>query len=85
MSSRLPIGVATTNSVPGIRTGSLLYHWRMGIARQLKRLETVRHDRDQTRVDTALADLRNAAADPERYPVERIITFAGWLMREIAP
>jgi AcrR family transcriptional regulator len=23
--------------------------------------------------------------DPERYPVERIITFAGWLMREIAP
>ena len=23
--------------------------------------------------------------DPERYPVERIITFAGWLMRELAP
>ena len=23
--------------------------------------------------------------DPERYPVERIITFAGWLMQEIAP
>jgi AcrR family transcriptional regulator len=23
--------------------------------------------------------------DPERYPVERIVTFAGWLMRELAP
>ena len=23
--------------------------------------------------------------DPERYPVERIITFAGWLMRELSP
>jgi AcrR family transcriptional regulator len=23
--------------------------------------------------------------DPERYPVERIISFAGWLMRELSP
>ena len=23
--------------------------------------------------------------DPERYPVERIVSFAGWLMRELAP
>ena len=23
--------------------------------------------------------------DPERYPVERIVAFAGWLMRELAP
>ena len=23
--------------------------------------------------------------DPERYPVERIVGFAGWLMRELAP
>ena len=23
--------------------------------------------------------------DPGRYPVERIITFAGWLMRELSP
>jgi AcrR family transcriptional regulator len=23
--------------------------------------------------------------DPERYPVERIVTFAGWLMQELAP
>src|SRR5215212_5486338 len=35
-------------------------------ARQLKRLEQVRHDRDQAAVDSALAALREAAADPER-------------------
>ena len=34
-------------------------------ARQLKRLDQVRHDRDQSRVDAALAALREAAADPE--------------------
>src|SRR6476620_1144513 len=31
MSSRLPIGVATTNSVPGIETAALLYHWRIAM------------------------------------------------------
>src|SRR5438876_847673 len=31
MSSRLPIGVATTNSVPGMRRQRLLYHWRIGM------------------------------------------------------
>jgi len=35
-------------------------------ARQLKRLDQVRHDRDQSRVDAALATLEEAAADPER-------------------
>ncbi len=35
-------------------------------ARQLKRLEQVRHDRDQSRVEEALAALEAAAADPER-------------------
>jgi methylmalonyl-CoA mutase N-terminal domain/subunit len=35
-------------------------------ARQLKRLDQVRHDRDQARVDSALAALEEAAADPER-------------------
>src|SRR4051812_21927134 len=35
-------------------------------ARQLKRLDQVRHDRDQAGVDSALAALREAAADPER-------------------
>jgi methylmalonyl-CoA mutase, N-terminal domain len=35
-------------------------------ARQLKRLDQVRHDRDQTRVDEALRTLEEAAADPER-------------------
>ena len=35
-------------------------------ARQLKRLEQIRHDRDDARVDAALATLRDAAADPER-------------------
>jgi methylmalonyl-CoA mutase N-terminal domain/subunit len=35
-------------------------------ARQLKRLDQVRHDRDQAAVDDALAELRDAAADPER-------------------
>jgi methylmalonyl-CoA mutase N-terminal domain/subunit len=34
-------------------------------ARQLKRLEKVRHDRDQRAVDTALAQLREQAADPD--------------------
>jgi methylmalonyl-CoA mutase, N-terminal domain len=34
-------------------------------ARQLKRLEQVRHDRDQTAVDAALAKLAAEAADPE--------------------
>ena len=34
-------------------------------ARQLKRLDQVRHDRDQAAVDAALARLRDAAADPE--------------------
>ena len=34
-------------------------------ARQLKRLEQVRHDRDQAAVDAALARLRTEAADPE--------------------
>jgi hypothetical protein len=29
MSSRLPIGVATTKSVPGICRERLLYHWRI--------------------------------------------------------
>ena len=29
MSSRLPIGVATTNSVPGMIERGLLYHWRI--------------------------------------------------------
>src|SRR6476660_9114313 len=31
MSSRLPIGVATTKSVPGMNERSLLYHWRIGV------------------------------------------------------
>ena len=35
-------------------------------ARQLKRLDQVRHDRDQSRVDEALRTLEEAAADPER-------------------
>ena len=35
-------------------------------ARQLKRLDQVRHDRDQAAVDAALVELRTAAADPER-------------------
>ena len=35
-------------------------------ARQLKRLDRVRHERDQAKVDAALAELRQAAADPER-------------------
>ena len=35
-------------------------------ARQLKRLDQVRHDRDQARVDAALAALQEAAGDPER-------------------
>ena len=34
-------------------------------ARQLKRLDRVRHDRDQAAVDRALAHLRTEAADPE--------------------
>ena len=34
-------------------------------ARQLKRLDQVRHDRDQAAVDAALAELRAEAADPE--------------------
>jgi methylmalonyl-CoA mutase N-terminal domain/subunit len=34
-------------------------------ARQLKRLDTVRHDRDQAAVDTVLAKLAAEAADPE--------------------
>ena len=38
MSSRLPIGVATTNSVPGIERAALLYHWRI-CGRQLVRAE----------------------------------------------
>jgi AcrR family transcriptional regulator len=39
------------------------------------------------RVLSAISDegARLLLTDPERYPVERIITFAGWLMREIAP
>jgi hypothetical protein len=31
MSSRLPMGVATTNSVPAMRKERLLYHWRICI------------------------------------------------------
>ena len=34
-------------------------------ARQLKRLDRVRHDRDQAAVDRALAHLRTEATDPE--------------------
>ena len=34
-------------------------------ARQRKRLDQVRHDRDQARVDAALARVRSEAADPE--------------------
>ena len=37
-------------------------------ARQLKRLDQVRHDRDQAAVDAALARLAAEAADPERQP-----------------
>ena len=34
-------------------------------ARQLKRLDAVRHDRDQAAVDAALDKVRREAADPE--------------------
>ena len=39
------------------------------------------------RVLSAISDegARLLLTDPERYPVERIVDFAGWLMRELAP
>jgi AcrR family transcriptional regulator len=39
------------------------------------------------RVLSAISDegARLLLTDPDRYPVERIVDFAGWLMRELAP
>jgi methylmalonyl-CoA mutase, N-terminal domain len=42
-------------------------------ARQLKRLDQVRHDRDESRVEEALRTLEAAAADPERNLMPVII------------
>ena len=49
-------------------------------ARQLKRLDAVRHERDQAAVDAALDKVRREAADPEQnlMPtlVEAVSTYA---------
>ena len=59
-------------------------------ARQLKRLDTVRHDRDQAAVDTALTRLATEAADPEINLMPALIEAAsayatlGEMMRTLA-
>ena len=46
-------------------------------ARQLKRLDKVRHQRDQAAVDAALAALRTEAADPEINLMPALIDAVG--------
>ncbi len=46
-------------------------------ARQLKRLDTVRHDRDQATVDAALVQVRDVAADPEANLMPTLIDAVG--------
>ena len=46
-------------------------------ARQLKRLDTVRHDRDQAKVDAALAQVRDVAGDPEANLMPTLIDAVG--------
>ena len=46
-------------------------------ARQLKRLDQVRHDRDQSTVDAALAALGTQAADPEVNLMPALIDAVG--------
>jgi methylmalonyl-CoA mutase N-terminal domain/subunit len=59
-------------------------------ARQLKRLDTVRHDRDQAAVDAALTRLASEAADPEINLMPALIDAAssyatlGEMMRTLA-
>jgi methylmalonyl-CoA mutase N-terminal domain/subunit len=59
-------------------------------ARQLKRLDTVRHDRNQAAVDAALARLASEAADPEINLMPALIDAAssyatlGEMMRTLA-
>jgi methylmalonyl-CoA mutase N-terminal domain/subunit len=59
-------------------------------ARQLKRLDQVRHDRDEARVDEARRALRETAADPERNLMPVLIdtvntyTTLGEIMHDLA-